>query len=396
MYIDSRMFRLGNARNVIREMYEYGKSRAAVVGRENIYDFTLGNPAVEPPESLNATMMDILKNEPSIQVHGYTSAQGDAPAREAIANDLNARYGTHFHKDNFYLTCGAASALAISLGAIIVPECNEVIAIAPYFPEYGVFTENAGGKFVLIPPDVPNFQIDMEKLEAAINEKTRALIVNSPNNPCGAVYSEETIIKLAALLKRKSEEFGHAIVLISDEPYREIVYDGLKIPFLTKYYDNTIVCYSYSKALSIPGERFGYVLVPDEMEDSVRVYLAVCGAGRSYGYICAPSLLQRTIARVTGQLADVNEYKKNRDLLYGGLTDIGFECVKPQGAFYLFVKALEDDTAAFCERCKALDLLVVSGAGFGCPGYIRLAYCVDHDMIKRSLPVFKKLYDSYK
>ncbi|MBQ5415195.1 MAG: aminotransferase class I/II-fold pyridoxal phosphate-dependent enzyme, partial [Firmicutes bacterium] len=241
MFIDSRMFRLGNARNVIREMYEYGKSRAAVVGRENIYDFTLGNPAVEPPESLNATMMDILKNEPSIQVHGYTSAQGDAPAREAIANDLNARYGTHFHKDNFYLTCGAASALAISLGAIIVPECNEVIAIAPYFPEYGVFTENAGGKFVLIPPDVPNFQIDMKKLEAAINEKTRALIVNSPNNPCGAVYSEETIIKLAALLKRKSEEFGHAIVLISDEPYREIVYDGLKIPFLTKYYDNTIV-----------------------------------------------------------------------------------------------------------------------------------------------------------
>ena len=245
MFVDERMFGLGNARNVIREMYEYGKSRAEIVGRENIYDFTLGNPAVPSPESFNATIEDILDNEPSIEVHGYTSAQGDASVRDSIAKDLNRRFGTAFHKDNFYLTCGAASALAISLGAIVVPECNEVIGIAPYFPEYKVFTENAGGKFVLIPPDVPNFQIDMQKLEAAVNPHTRALIVNSPNNPCGAVYSEETIIKLAALLERKSEEFGHAIVLISDEPYREIVYDGLDLPFLTKYYKNTIVCYSF-------------------------------------------------------------------------------------------------------------------------------------------------------
>lgn len=396
MFLDERMFRLGNARNVIREMYEYGKSRAAIVGRENIYDFTLGNPAVEPPKSLNETIEDILDNQPAIEVHGYTSAQGDAQTRQAIAEDLNRRFGTAFHKDNFYLTCGAASALAITLGAIIVPECNEVIGIAPLFPEYGVFTENAGGKFVVIPPDIPNFQIDFDKLEAAINKKTRALIVNSPNNPVGNIYSKETIEKLADLLERKSEELGHAIVLISDEPYREIVYDGLELPFLTKYYKNTIVCYSYSKALSIPGERFGYVLVPDEVEDSQRTYLAVCGAGRSYGYICAPSLLQRTIARVTGQVSDVNEYKKNRDLLYNGLTEIGYDCVKPQGAFYLFVKSLEEDSDAFCERCKALDLLVVNGSGFACPGYIRLAYCVQYEMIERSLPVFKKLFDSYK
>ena len=249
---------------------------------------------------------------------------------------------------------------------------------------------------MIIPPDVPNFQIDMEKLEAAINQRTRALIVNSPNNPCGAVYSEETIKDLAAMLRKKSQEYGHSIVLISDEPYREIVYDGLELPFLPKYYDNTIVCYSYSKSLSIPGERFGYVLVPDEVEDSVRVYLAVCGAGRSYGYICAPSLMQRTIAIVTGQVSDIEEYKKNRDLLYSGLTEIGYECVKPQGAFYLFVKALEEDSAKFTQRCKELDLLVVDGNGFGCPGYIRLAYCVSTDMIRRSMPVFRKLYDSYR
>ncbi|MBQ1892449.1 MAG: pyridoxal phosphate-dependent aminotransferase, partial [Firmicutes bacterium] len=329
MLIDARMFRLGNARNVIRETLEYGKSRAEVVGRENIYDFSIGNPAVVPPEVLNRTMEDILENEPPRDVHGYTSAQGDASVRQAIAEELNSRFGTHFHKDNFYLTCGATAAIAISLGAILVPECNEVIGIAPYFPEYGVFTENSGGKFVVVPPDTVNFQIDFKALEEAINPRTRAIIINSPNNPAGIVYSEETIKALAALLEKKSKEYGNAIVLISDEPYREIVYDGLKIPFVTKYYKNTIVCYSFSKSLSIPGERFGYALVPDEMEDSQRVYLAVCGAGRSMGYICAPSILQRTLGKIVGAVSDISEYKKNRDLLYGGLTKIGFECVMP-------------------------------------------------------------------
>ena len=396
MLIDAMMFRLGNARNVIRETFEYGKSRAEVVGRENIYDFSIGNPAVVPPEVLNRTMEEILENEPPIDVHGYTSAQGDASVRQAIAEELNSRFGTHFHKDNFYLTCGATAAIAISLGAILVPECNEVIGIAPYFPEYGVFTENSGGKFVVVPPDTVNFQIDFKALEEAINPRTRAIIINSPNNPAGIVYSEETIKALAALLEKKSAEYGNAIVLISDEPYREIVYDGLKIPFVTKYYKNTIVCYSFSKSLSIPGERFGYALVPDEMEDSQRVYLAVCGAGRSMGYICAPSILQRTLGKIVGAVSDISEYKRNRDLLYGGLTKIGFECVMPQGAFYLFVKAMGGDSAEFCQRCKDLDILVVDGAGFGCPGYVRLAYCVKPDMIERSMGAFKKLYDSYK
>ena len=396
MQIDARMYRLGSARNVIRETYEYGKSRAEIVGRENIYDFSIGNPAVPPPQTLNRTMEEILENEPPIDVHGYTSAQGDAAVRAAIAEELNSRFGTHFHKDNFYLTCGATAAIAISLGAILVPECNEVIGIAPYFPEYGVFTENSGGKFVVVPPDTVNFQIDFKALEEAINPRTRAVIINSPNNPAGIVYSEETIKTLAALLEKKSAEFGNAIVLISDEPYREIVYDGLQIPFVTKYYRNTIVCYSFSKSLSIPGERFGYALVPDEMEDSESVYLAVCGAGRSMGYICAPSILQRTLGKIVGAVSDISEYKKNRDLLYGGLTKIGFECVMPQGAFYLFLKALEEDSAAFCKRCKDLDILVVDGGGFGCPGYVRLAYCVTPEMIERSMGAFQKLYDSYK
>ncbi|MBR5730613.1 MAG: pyridoxal phosphate-dependent aminotransferase [Firmicutes bacterium] len=396
MQIDARMYRLGSARNVIRETYEYGKSRAEIVGRENIYDFSIGNPAVPPPETLNRTMEEILENEPPIDVHGYTSAQGDAAVRQAIADELNGRFGTHFHKDNFYLTCGATAAIAISLGAILVPECNEVIGIAPYFPEYGVFTENSGGKFVVVPPDTVNFQIDFKALEEAINPRTRAVIINSPNNPAGIVYSEETIKTLAALLERKSAEYGNAIVLISDEPYREIVYDGLQIPFVTKYYRNTIVCYSFSKSLSIPGERFGYALVPDEMEDSESVYLAVCGAGRSMGYICAPSILQRTLGKIVGAVSDISEYKKNRDLLYGGLTKIGYTCVMPQGAFYLFVKALEEDSAAFCRRCKDLDILVVDGAGFGCPGYVRLAYCVTPEMIERSMAAFQKLYDSYQ
>ena len=396
MIVSERMYALGSARSVIRELFEYGKIRAAEVGKENVYDYSLGNPAVPSPASVNETICDILGRMPSVEAHGYTSAQGDAGVRQAVADDLNRRFGTHFHKDNLYMTCGAAAALTISLGALITPECDEVIAIAPYFPEYGVFAGNAGGRLIVVPADTENFQINMDALDKAIGPRTRAVIVNSPNNPSGAVLSEESIIALSELLRRRSGQLGHAIVLISDEPYREIVYDGYEAPYLTKYYDNTIVCYSWSKSLSLPGERIGYVLVPDEMEENGRVYAAVCGAGRSLGFVCAPSLMQRVVGRLTGQTSDIDEYRKNRDLLYGGLTDIGHECVMPQGAFYLFVKTLEPDTEAFCERAKALDLLVVSGEGFGCPGYVRLAYCVSADMIKRSLPAFKKLYDSYK
>ena len=396
MIVSERMYGLGSARSAIRELFEYGRVRAAEVGAENIYDYSIGNPAVPSPDSVNQSIIDILNTEPSIAVHGYTSAQGDAGVRQAIAEDLNRRFGTHFHKDNFYITCGAAAALTISLGAVVVPECDEVIGIAPFFAEYAVFAGNAGAKFVIVPPDRKNFQVDFDALSKAIGPRTRAVMINSPNNPSGVVYSEETIKKLTALLTEKSAEFGHAIVIISDEPYRELVYDGLEVPFVTKYYPNTIVCYSYSKSLSLPGERIGYVLVPDEMEDSARVYAAVCGAGRSLGFVCAPSLMQKVVGRVTGQTADINWYQKNRDLLYNGLKEIGFECPRPQGAFYLFLKALEEDTEAFCERAKSFDLLLVSGVSFGCPGYVRLAYCVPPDMIERSLPVFKKLYDSYK
>ena len=395
MLINERMYGLGSARSVIRELFEYGKQRAEVVGKDNVYDYSLGNPAVPSPSCVNDAIIDILKTEPSIDVHGYTSAQGDAGTREAIANDLNRRFGTKFHKDNFYMTCGAAAALTISFGALITPECNEVIAIAPYFVEYGVFAANAGGKLVVVPADTENFQINFDALEKAINEHTRCVIVNSPNNPSGAVLSEATIKELAALLKKKSEELGHAIVLISDEPYREIAYDGIDVPYLTKYYDNTIVCYSWSKSLSLPGERIGYVLVPDEMEDSKKVYAAVCGAGRSLGFVCAPSLLQKVVKRVVGQTSDIEEYKKNRDLLYNGLTEIGYECVMPQGAFYLFVKTPCEEKE-FCEKSKGMDILVVPGTGFGCPGYVRLAYCVSNDMIRRSLPAFKKLFDACK
>ncbi len=395
MLVSERMYGLGSERSVIRELFEYGKLRAEKVGRENIYDYSLGNPAVPSPACVDEAITDIIKNEPSIAVHGYTSAQGDAGVRQAIADELNARFGTKFHKDNLYITCGAAAALTIALAALTTEECSEIIGIAPYFPEYAVFAENGCGKFVHVDADLEHFQINFPALEKAIGPRTRAVIVNSPNNPSGAVLSEDTIKKLASLLEKKSAEVGHAIVIISDEPYREIVYDGVEVPYITKYYRNTIVCYSYSKSLSLPGERIGYVLVPDEMEDSGRVYAAVCGAGRSLGFVCAPSLMQKVVGRVTGKTADINEYKKNRDLLLSGLTDIGYECVKPQGAFYLFVKTLEEDTEAFCERAKQLDLLVVSGVGFGCPGYVRLAYCVSHDMIKRSLPAFKKLYDSY-
>lgn len=395
MIVNERMQGLGSARSVIRELFEYGKIRASIVGKENVFDYSLGNPAVPSPASVNQAITDILNTEPSIEVHGYTSAQGDAETRAVVAEDLNRRFGTHFHKDNFYITCGAAAALTISFGALVTPECNEIIAIAPYFPEYKVFAENAGGKLVVVPADTESFQINFAELEKRINEKTRCIIVNSPNNPSGAVLSEDAVKTLAALLSKKSEEIGHAIVLISDEPYREIAYDGVEVPYLTKYYDNTIVCYSWSKSISLPGERIGYVLVPDEMEDSKKVYAAVCGAGRSLGFVCAPSLLQKVVMRVAGQTSDINEYKKNRDLLYNGLTEIGYECVAPQGAFYLFVKTIGDE-AQFCERAKAMDLLLVPGTGFECPGYVRLAYCVSSEMIKKSLPAFKKLYDSYQ
>ena len=395
MVVNESMYQLGSVRSAIRELFEYGKKRAEIVGRENVYDFSIGNPSIPAPQIVNDTIKELVTNYDSVELHGYTSAQGDAKTRAAIAEFLNNTHGTNFTGDNFYMTMGAAASLSICFHALTSDVYDEFIAIAPYFPEYKVFVNAAGAKLVEVPADTEYFQIDFAALEERINEHTRAVIINSPNNPSGTVYSEETIEKLTDLLDGKSKEIGRPIFIISDEPYREIVYDGIKVPFVTKYYDNTLVCYSYSKSLSLPGERIGYVLVPDEVYDKNELYAAVCGAGRALGYVCAPSLFQKMIIRCQGATGDISAYKKNRDLLYEGLTNIGYKCFKPDGAFYMFVKALEDDSNAFCEKAKEEDVLIVAADGFGCPGWVRISYCVDEEMIKRSMPAFERIYNKY-
>lgn len=394
--VSEEMYELGSKRSAIRELFEYGKKRAEVVGAENVYDFSLGNPTVPAPDCVNETIRKLTEELNSIQLHGYTSAQGDLECRQATADYLNRTYGTHFQADNFYMTMGAAASLSICFKALTTDRDDEFITIAPFFPEYRVFVESAGGKLVVIPPDTSNFQIDFDALEKSLTPHTKGVIINSPNNPSGAVYSAETIAHLAEILRKKSVEFGTEIFILSDEPYREIAYDGVEVPYVTEFYDNTLVCYSYSKSLSLPGERIGYVLVPDEAYESKKVYAAVCGAGRALGYVCAPSLFQKVVARCIGATGDISLYKKNRDILYKGLTDIGYECYKPDGAFYMFVKALEPDADAFCEKAKEEDLLIVSATGFGCPGYVRISYCVDEDMIRRSFAAFERLYKKYK
>ena len=392
--INEKMADLGNVRSVIRDIFEFGNQRRAQIGAENVYDFSLGNPNVPAPEAVKETILKLLDEKSDSYLFGYTSAQGDAVTREAVAKDLNSRFGTAFHKDNFYMTCGAAASLKITLAALYTPG-DEVIAFTPYFPEYRVFVETCGAKLVEAASRPEDFQIDFTLLEKAITDRTKALIVNSPNNPSGVVYTEQTIRQLAALLEEKEAVFAHPIYLIADEPYRELVYDGIEVPYLTKYYKDTIVCYSYSKSLSLPGERIGYILVPDEIADAKDVYAAVCGAGRSLGYVCAPSLMQHVVAECTGQVSDLRIYKENRDLLLEALTSYGFSCIHPDGAFYLFMKSPVPDAKSFCEAAKAYDLLLVPADSFGTPGFVRIAYCVSTDTIRRSLPAFKKLAQSY-
>ena len=390
------MVELGKKRSTIREIFEYGNQRAKVVGRENIFDFSIGNPNVPTPAVVTDTLLDMLTKESPVALHGYTSAQGADFVRETIAESLNSRFGTSFTKDNLYMTVGAAAAISICFKAIVNPG-DEIIVFAPFFPEYRCFIESgAGAKCVVVPADTEQFQINFEAFETALNANTKAIVINSPNNPSGAVYSEETIKRLCAMLEEKQKEYGHPIYLISDEPYREIVYDGLEVPYVTKYYNNTFVCYSYSKSLSLPGERIGYIVVPDEMEDAKDAYAAVCGAGRILGYVNAPSMFQRVAAKCVNETADISIYEKNRNLLYEALTSYGYSCVKPQGAFYLFLKALEEDERAFCERAKKYDLLLVPGRDFGCPGYLRMSYCVQTEMIERALPLFEKLAKEYQ
>ena len=383
-------YALGANRSCIRDLFEYGRQRAAIVGEENVYDYSLGNPSIPSPDAVNETIRAILADTNSLLVHGYTSAVGDVATRQAIAHDLNARYDAGVRAEDLFIGCGAAPELTAVFRALAVPEA-EILAVAPYFPEYKPFVENAGAAFKVIPPDVPGFQIRLDAVEAAITPNTAAIIINSPNNPAGTVYTKETLEALAALLERKSAAYGHPIYIVSDEPYRELVYGGVEVPFMPTIYPNTIVCYSYSKSLSLPGERIGYVYVPRQAADAPALYAAIAGAARAMGHVCAPSLWQKVIARCAHLRPDLEAYDRNRRALYEGLTALGYEMAKPDGAFYLFIKAPGGDAVRFSEKAKEKDLLLVPGDGFGCPGYFRICYCVSYEMIQRSLKVFGEL-----
>ena len=388
--ISETMYELGSRRSSIRELFEYGKRAAAEVGAENVYDFSLGNPSTPPPAAVTEVALAILRDEEPCAVHGYTSAQGSAEVRKAIADDLNARFDAALTADDLYMTCGAAASLCIVLRALTVKAESRFVVQAPYFPEYKVFVESMGGVLDVAAPDTASFDLNLPALETLITPDTQGVLVNSPNNPSGVIYGEDKLMALAELLRRKAAEYGHPIYLISDEPYREITY-GKKVPYLPHLYPDTVICYSYSKSLSLPGERIGYVAVPKTAADGARLYAAICGAGRALGYVCAPALMQKLVARCVGMTSDIEAYRRNRDLLYAALTAMGYECVIPDGAFYLFVKAPNGDAKAFSEAAKDFNILLVAGDDFGCPGYARLSYCVDHEMIKRSLPAFGRL-----
>ena len=385
---NEQTLKLGTARSVIRELFEYGNNRAKVVGRENIFDFSLGNPSIPAPAEVNEAICAILKEESPLAVHGYTSAGGDPVVRSAIAEDLNRRFHAGATAEDLFLGCGAAPELTAVLKAFAA---GEIMAIAPYFPEYKPFAESAGHAFKIVSAATPDFRLPVAEIEQALTKNTRAIIINSPNNPSGTVYTAEELAALSQVLTKKCAEFGHPVYIIADEPYRELTYDGVKTPFIPGIYNNTVVCYSYSKSLSLPGERIGYIYVPKEATDSKNLYAAIAGAARSMGHVCAPSLMQKVIGRCTHLRPDLASYDKNRKALYEGLTQIGYRVVKPEGAFYLFVEAPGGDGVAFSEKAKQLDVLVVPGEGFGCPGYVRLCYCVSYDTIMRSLPLFKRL-----
>ena len=386
---------LGSQRSVIRELFEFGKKRIAEVGAENVFDFSIGNPSVPAPESVNETAIRLLKDMDPVLIHSYTSAQGDAQVREKIAESVRKRFDYPAKADSLYMSTGAAGALCGCLNGLLNPG-EEVIVFAPFFPEYKVFIEGAGGVMKLIPADIEAFQIDFERFEEAITPGTKAVLINSPNNPSGAVYSEETIRCLSKVLAEKSAEYGHVIYLISDEPYREIAFSGVKVPYVPKYYPNTLVCYSWSKSLSLPGERMGYVQVAEDMEEKEAVYAAVAGACRFLGYVSAPSLFQRVCAECVDETSDISVYETNRDILVKGLRQIGFTVVEPQGTFYMFPRTLIKDDIAFCEKAKDYNLLIVPGSGFGCPGHVRISYCVPTERAQRSLDAFAKLAEYYR
>ncbi|HQC54880.1 MAG TPA: pyridoxal phosphate-dependent aminotransferase [Clostridia bacterium] len=392
--VNEKMYGLGSARSAIRELFEFGKRRAAEIGADKVYDFSLGNPSVEPPKEVNEAIVNILKTFGSKDVHGYSSAQGFYSTRKAVADKLNRDNNTSISPDYIYMTAGAAAGLCIAVRALNKDK-DEFIILAPYFPEYKVFIEAQGAKVVEVSCD-DKLNIDVKAFEKAITKNTKGVIINSPNNPSGKVYDYNTIKALCDTLEAKSKEFENPIYIISDEPYRELVYSSVQVPSILSMYNNTIMCYSYSKSLSIPGDRIGYLAVSDRCEGKDKVYAAINGAGRALGYVCAPTLFQLVIERCIDAKTNILDYDKNRILLYESLVSIGYDCLKPDGAFYLFVKALEEDSIAFCERAKNLGILIVPSDSFGVKGYARIAYCVDYNTIERSLPAFKELFDSYK
>ncbi len=383
-------YALGSNRSCIRELFEYGRKRAAQVGADKVYDFSIGNPSLPAPPQIEQTIRELLTECDSVSLHGYTSAIGDEACRRAIAQDLNDRFSCGARAEDLFMGCGAAPELVAVFRALAV-ENAEFLAIAPYFPEYKVFVEGVGARLTVVPPDIPDFQIDLKAVQALLTPNTRAVIINSPNNPSGVVYTEKTLKKLADLLIARSAEYGHPIYIVADEPYRELAYGGVQVPFIPNLYANTLVCYSYSKSLSLPGERIGYVYVPQQAEFAQELYAAIAGAARAGGHVCAPSLWQKVLARCAHLRPDLTVYDQNRQTLYTALRGMGYELARPDGAFYLFVKAPGGDAKAFSEKAKELGLLLVPGDDFGCPGYFRMSYCVDPAMIQRSLPVFEKL-----
>ena len=392
--ISEKMKPLVNNNSAIRAMFEEGKRLASIYGAENVYDFSLGNPNVPAPAAVNQAIKDILDEEDSTFVHGYMSNSGYEDVRATVADSLNRRFGTHFNQDNILMTVGAASGLNIILKTIL-NSGDEVITFAPYFVEYGSYVRNYDGVLVVVSPDTETFQPNLDEFEQKITPRTKGVIINTPNNPTGVVYSAGTLERMADILRAKEKEYGTAIVLISDEPYRELAYDGVEVPYVTGFYDDTVICYSYSKSLSLPGERIGYLVIPDELQDSKEVFNAATIANRVMGCVNAPSLMQRVIKRCIDEQVNLEAYDKNRNLLYNGLKDLGFVCIKPQGAFYLFVKSPEADEKKFCEACKKHNVLVVPGSSFACPGYVRISYCVSYGQIERSLPAFAKIAAEY-
>ena len=389
--------KLGSAPSMIRELFAYGLRRSAEVGPENVFDYSLGNPSIPAPQPVQQALLDVLHDTDPIQVHGYSMAGGFDGTGRAVAEDLTHRFGMTIRPEELFFTCGAAAALISVIRALTVSPDSEFVAIAPYFPEYLPFVESNGGKLVSVPADLDTFQISLDILEAHLTSHTQAVLVNSPNNPTGVVYSRQTLEGLAELLRRKSTQFGHPIYLIADEPYRELVYDGVEVPFLPTIYPNTLVCYSYSKSLSLPGERIGYVCVPSCVEGQADVLHAVAGAARSSGHVCPPTLVQLALQRCADARPDLAAYDANRRLLYRELTQMGYECIPPQGAFYIFVRVPDGDDVAFSQRAKLEhDLLVVPSTAFHCPGFLRLSYCVSHDMILRSLPAFRAIREKYQ